>query len=133
MSDFTLRYAGFHVDPGELKEGECTIRLAKREGAAAYPLLWFFVRDDEGVRLEIEGVPIAPNGSYTETGIGGRTWGFMRASSGVWVVSPSINVLPHPHYPGQTIVHAGEHPEIATSSWHHTPQVVGVPDGEAWQ
>jgi hypothetical protein len=131
MGDFTLRYAGYHVEPEDLKVNDCTIRTTTGENGAAYPRLWFYVLSDEGVALEMLGVPLAPNSTYSEGGPGGKTWGFTKTAAGVWQVAPSINVLQHPIH--GVIIHPGEHPEIKTSSWHHTPVVVGVPEGEPWQ
>jgi hypothetical protein len=134
MTDFDLRYVGYHVEPEDLKVNECTIRpTCVLNGNGVYPRLWFRVLDDEGQALDMLGVALAVNGSFAENGPGGRTWGFTRSSVGVWIVTPSINVLPHPRSPGEILIHSGEHPEIKTSSWHHTPSVVGVPDGEPWQ
>jgi hypothetical protein len=133
MSDFTLRYAGYHKPIEDLAVGECTVRpCAEPNGTTSY-LLWFYVLDDEGVALETLEVPIIPNGLFTPAGPGGRSWGFTRAGAGVWQVSPSINVLPHPVTPGAKFIHPGNHPTITTSHWHHTPEVLGVPEGEPWQ
>lgn len=131
MTDFTLQYAGYHIEPEDLKIGECTIRPTRTlDGQATYYRLWFYVARNTDGAPEMFGVALIVNGSFTESGPGGRSWGFTRASAGAgaWQISPSINVL------GVVSreTHAGEHPSLG-SVWHHTPIVVDVPDGEPWQ
>lgn len=120
----TLRYRGYHVDPGELAVDECTIRPAQGDHGMWWHLWARVIREDNGQPTNI-GCPLNVNGSYTADGPGGKTWGLTRSGASTWQVSPSINVLAH----GE--VHPGEHP--APSMWHQTPALVDVPDGEAWQ
>src|ERR1700691_5122469 len=108
----------------DLQLGECTIH---RCGTGWN--LWFYVtRETDGVPEDFV-VPVNPGGGYIENGPLGRTWGFTKSGSGVWQVSPSINVLDDA---GARAVQAGAHP-TTPSLWHQTPSVVGVPDGEPWQ
>lgn len=118
-----LRYAGFHVEPEKLALGECTVRGTQGDGAA-YWRLWFYVNRDSDGQPDMFGVPLNPNGGYSESGPGGRTWGLTRAEPGTWQVSPSINVLVHRE------IHPGEHQD--ESLWHQTPKIIGVPEGEPW-
>jgi len=132
----TLRYRGYHVDPGELAVDECTVRQCDgstfrmppgpgRQDGVDYWRLWFRVTNAVDGTPFIASVPINPNGSYAPDGPGGKTWGLTRSGPNMWQVAPSINVLAH----GE--VHPGEHP--SPSMWHQTPTLVDVPDGEAWQ
>ena len=124
----TLQYKGFGAFVDELGLNECTIHQCKELSGALSWRMWFCVaRETDGV-VKIFAVPLIPRGAYTETGPGGRSWGFQPQGGGVWQVSPSINVLDVSgceKYPG-------EHPALP-SLWHQTPSVVGVPDGEPWQ
>ena len=112
------------VEIDALGIGECTIRRAV-DGDVAYWRLWFCVARDSDAQVDVFSVPIHPGGGYEATPRWGKTWGFQRTGDGAWQVSPSINVL------GSRDPHPGEHPEA--SLWHHTPLVIGVPDGEIWQ
>jgi hypothetical protein len=122
---FELRYK-VCARIGDLQLNECTIRRAGLPPAGTFWWqLWFHVaRETDGV-AQFFAVPIIVNGSYTETGPGGRSWGFVNQGSGTWQVSPSINVLDEVTRQGQV--------EVRGSLWHQTPSVVGVPDGEPWQ
>ncbi len=107
-----------------LLANDCTIHRAA-DAKARWWLLWFYVaRETDGV-LESFAVPVNPNGPYTESGPGGRTWGLTRTGGGVWQISPSINVLNS----GER--HPGPHPSLP-SLWHQTPAIVGVSDNEPW-
>lgn len=123
----TLRYRGFEVAPEDLAIGECTVRPTRApNGGALYWRLWFLAaRETDGVP-EMFGVPLNPNGAYTENAPGGKTWGLTKTSPGTWQIAPSINVLE------SRVLHPGEHP-TEVSVWHQTPAIVGVPDGEPWQ
>ena len=120
----TLRYRGYHVDPSELAIGECTIRPAGNEHGTWWHLWAYVLREDNGQPVII-GCPLHVNGGYSESGPGGKTWGFTRSGPNTWQVAPSINVLVH----GE--VHPGDHP--SPSMWHQTPAIVDVPDVETWQ
>jgi hypothetical protein len=118
-----LRYRS-SVDVEALAIDECTIHGAGNDGGARWWNLWLCVnRETDGV-ADYFVVPVLPNGAFTESGPGGKTWGLSRAEPGAWQVSPSINVL------NTGAVHPGEH--AAPSLWHQTPKIVGVPEGEAW-
>jgi hypothetical protein len=123
-----LTYRSF-VSVEDLTPNECTIRRASRQdGSAKFWNLWFYVaRETDGV-LEAFVVPVIPNGVYTESGPGGRSWGLNHSSPDTWQISPSINVL---NDDDARRVQVGESP-TGQSLWHQTPAVVGVPDGEAW-
>lgn len=133
MSDIALQYKT-HADRPyveDLQPGECCIRSAAQEGGEPWWMLWFCVMRDGTNTREVAAVPINVRGEAEEHGPGGRTWGFKLDVGGVWQVSPSINVLDHPD---GLLVHAGEHPDTSlVSVWHHTPDVVYVPQiGEPW-
>ncbi len=114
----------------ELDLDECTVHRAGNSDGAKWWLLWFRVaRETDGVAEDFC-VPINPNGAYTPDGPGGKTWGLCRSSGPnewnecVWQVSPSINVL------GTKALHPGE--TDGPSLWHQTPEIICVPDHEAW-
>lgn len=73
-------------------------------------MLHFYGRAADG-RERTYHAPINPNGTHTDGGPLGRTWGLTRCGAGEWQVSPSIDF----------------------GDWHHTPKIVGVPEGEPWQ
>ncbi len=120
-----LRYRS-KVDVEDLAIGECTMHRAANSDGTRWWLLWIHVNRDNDGQPDDFAVPVNPNGSYIEAGPGGKTWGLTLTESGVWQVSPSINVLE------TGAIHAGEHP--ASSLWHQTPTIVGVPEGaiEEW-
>lgn len=117
----------------DLGVGECTVHRASDSHAARWWLLWFFVlRDSDGVP-EWFCVPVNPNGPYLETGPGGRTWGLTGLVGSAhptlpgtknWIVSPSINVLDD----RDAIAGTHERPSL----WHHTVEILAVPEDEAW-
>jgi len=107
-----------------LQVGECTIHRASGSSAARWWQLWFHVLRDSDGQPEIFCVPVAPNGSYSESGPGGRTWGLTSVGHGVWQISPSINVLDD----RDAIAGTHEHPSL----WHQTPQLIGATDKEVW-
>ena len=87
----TLRYkAG--ADQESLGVGECVVRGACKVSGARWWNLWFYVARDSDGAPELFAVPVAPNGTYTEDGPGGRTWGLTKTGPGTWQVSPSIDV-----------------------------------------
>ena len=126
MGDFELRYRA-DVLIESLAENECTIRPCALEGKRWWNL-WFYVARETDGGLEYFEVPIIARGSFTESGPGGRSWGFNPTAPGTWQVSPSINVLQTDE--GRS-VHPGPHPTLP-SLWHKTPSVSGIPDGEPW-
>lgn len=70
-------------------------------------------------------MPVAPGGSYSDRGPVGKTWGFTRRASGVWAVSPSIDVLVMREVrPGVL--------EVVGSAWHHNVSVSGIETVEPW-
>lgn len=107
-----------------LAVGEATIHRARSPGAAEWWNLWFWVIDAVDGQPMPVAVPIIPDGSFTETGPGGRSWGLSAASDG-WRVTPSVNVLND----GAKTVHPGEH--TVASHWHDYVTLVGVPSGSA--
>ena len=115
----------------ELGLDECTIRRARvMDGSRVWWHIWFHVtRETDGVP-DFFCVPISPNGVYTESGPGGRTWGLQPAGDGIWQVSPSIDVLDDLAVRAER--EGKPRPPESKSLWHKTPRVVGVPDGEAW-
>jgi hypothetical protein len=118
------------VSVGDLALGECTIRSTVAKSGKRWWSLWFYVaRETDGVP-EMFIVPVNPNGPFTESGPGGRTWGLTRTWAGVWQVAPSIDVLDDV---GSRAVLAGQpRPPESRSLWHQTPALVGVPEDEAW-
>ena len=118
------------VSMGDLALGECTIRRARALDGKCWWNLWFYVaRETDGIP-ERFAVPVNPNGSFTESGPGGRTWGLTRMAAGVWQVAPSIHVLDDA---GRGAILAGQpRPPESRSLWHQTPALVGVPEDEAW-
>jgi hypothetical protein len=124
-----LRYRSF-VDVDALEVGECTIH-AVGGPAPSFWHVWFRVNRDSDGQPAVFCVPVAPNGTYSENGPGGKTWGLTRSGVGAWQVAPSINVLATPCSKTNAQVVAGAHEN--DSLWHHTPMLVGVPDGEKWQ
>jgi hypothetical protein len=82
-------------------------------------------RDDDAQATIVLAVPIHVGGDYTEVGPGGRTWGCRKTASGIWQIAPSINV---------NIAREAFPQPVQQSIWHHTPEIVAVPDaGEPWQ
>jgi hypothetical protein len=73
-----LRYRS-HVAIEDLAPGECTVHAARNSAAVRWWNLWFYVPRETDGELEAFVVPVIPNGSYTETGPGGRSWGLARA------------------------------------------------------
>ena len=126
MSGDVLKYRSF-VMVEELAIDECTIHHATK-GDAKFLNFWFYVNRDSDGQPEVFCVPVIPNGSYTENGLGGRSWGLTRSGDG-WQISPSIDVYTDAD---AKAVRAGQ-PRHEASLWHNTPRVVDVPDGEAWQ
>ena len=120
-----LTYRGYHVPVEDLAVGECTVRPTRNSAGASWWALWFCVLRETDGQPDCFEVPINPNGSYSEAGPGGKTWGLTRSTPGAWQVSPSINVL------NTRDLHPGAHPS-APSLWHQTPMIVGVPEGEPW-
>jgi hypothetical protein len=131
VADVALIYRT-HIEAPEiesLKLGECCIRKCADALGNRWWNLWFFVRRDDDPNETIEvAVPINPGFGFPREGPGGKTWGFTKTEDGIWIVSPSIDVVrdvlirPHPNRHGNL-----------QSLWHHTPSVTGVPDGERWQ
>jgi hypothetical protein len=97
--------------PDDLQPGECVIR--KTVDTSVW-VLWFCALRDADGQQELFAVPVNPNGPYLEKeeGVRRRTWGLMKQDASTWQISPSI------HFVG---------------IWHHTPKIIGVPSGEAWQ
>lgn len=120
-----LRYRSF-VDVEELAVGECTVHRCSN-GQARWWLLCASVAAETDGHTMLIAVPVAPNGHYTDSGPGGKTWALTRVAAARWQVAPSINVLDLPDRP----LHPGPHP-TASSLWHQTPLVVGVDDAETW-
>ena len=75
-------------------------------------------------------MPVAPNGSFTESGPGGRTWGLTSAGNGRWIVSPSVNAKASGTV---KLIIPGHAQNPLPSIWHKNPVLVGVSDGEEWQ
>jgi hypothetical protein len=123
----TLQYHQ-HAQVEDLAVGECVVRHASDGADKRWWNLWFNVLRETDGQPEVFVVPVAPRQMYTESGPGGRTWGFHPVSEGVWQVLPSINVLDDD---GARQVVAG-HAPTSPSLWHQTPTVVGVPDDEPW-
>lgn len=119
----TLRYKP-NAQIEDLAVGECTMHSASSFPEVRWWQLWFHVlRDSDGLP-DVFRVPVIPGGLFTEFGPGGRTWGLTAQGDGVWSILPSINVL------DSRDAVAGTH--SSPSLWHQTPQVAGVPAGEAW-
>jgi hypothetical protein len=119
-----LVYRSF-VEVDSLVVDECTIH-ASVDGRRRFWHLWLRVLRADNGQPDTFCVPVAPLGPFNEHGPGGRTWGFGPLSdTGVWQVSPSINVL------ATKEIIPGHHP-TEVSIWHETPRVVGVPEGERW-
>ena len=127
MSGDVLKYRPF-VMIDDLSVDECTIHRS-RSVEATWWNLWLHVLRDTDSQSEIVCVPVIPNGSYTENGPGGKSWGLTRTEDGVWQISPSINVFSDEN--AKRI--RGGLPRHDQSIWHHTPKIVGVPSGESWQ
>jgi hypothetical protein len=122
-----LHYRSF-VNIEDLQLGECTIHRASSPDGKRWWNLWFYVARDTDGQPEAFVVPVMPNGSYTESGPGGRSWGLARTGDSTWQVSPSINVLDDA---SARAVVAGLAP-TGRSLWHQTPGIVDVPSTEAW-
>lgn len=119
-----LSYRSFaEVDLLELNE--CTIHRCTGGPGGDYWHIWFRVLRDSDGEVDTFCVPIIPNGNYTETGPGGKSWGFYHTGRMTWSPTPSINVL------NTRELHPGTHPDIP-SLWHQTPTVINVPDNERW-
>ena len=110
MGDVRLNYV-VRADADGLRPGQCTVRGASRDGRFFYALLFVVHRDDRPAETTTIRVLINIGGAFDGHGVGGRTWGFQKVGDGLWSVSPSIDVGPE---------------------WHHTPDVVGVPDEPPW-
>ena len=89
---------------GMLDIDECVIKAVGNVW-----LLAFYVRTTEGNEQTFR-VPVNPNGAPVEAGPLGRTWGLTRCGAGEWQVLPSIDL----------------------GTWHQTPRIIGVPEGEPW-
>jgi hypothetical protein len=132
VSDFVLQYVP-NTMIHDIAIGQCTIHRASGSTAARWWLLWFSVRRDTDGQQELFCVPVNPGGGYLDSGPGGKTWGLTCPSSAHqpdtgrkdWQISPSINVLED-----SRDAHPGPHP--SGSAWHHTPEILNVPDGEPW-
>lgn len=133
-----------HAQIEDLQENECTLHRAGDSNGNRWWMLWFNVRREDNGQLEDLAVAVAPGGSFTEGGPGGRTWGLTKTSSNTWEVSPSINVVDHKTWDRmagqesiQRVLVNGPVPEPFGGSswnsvWHQTPIIFGVPDGEPW-
>lgn len=124
---YELHYRPMSLMADELREDECLVHRAMREGAR-YWLFWWRTRRQTDGALELFCVPILPHEGYSEAGPGGRSWGVMRVGAGRWALSPSVNVLDDQG--GRQTV-AGFAP-TACSLWHQTPIFTGVPEDEPW-
>lgn len=122
-----------HAQIDDLAINEATVHRASGAGPARWWVLWFVALRDTDGQPETFCVPINPEGPFVEQGPGGRTWsiscpaGTMQAKADGthnWQISPSINVL------DDLGAVAGTH--LRPSIWHHTPEIVGVPDSESW-
>jgi len=130
MSALTYRS---HALIEDLAVNECTVHRASGSGSARWWQLWFNVLRDSDGQPEVFCVPVNPGGAYTENGAGGRTWGLSKPQASTfehapgtsnWMVSPSINVLND----GDAVDGTHAHPSL----WHQTPELLNVPDDEAW-
>lgn len=118
-----------HTRIEDLRPNECTIHPAADGSGKRWWLLWASVyRDDRAGELIDIAVPVNPGHGYVENGAGGRTWGLANVGGGTWRASPSINVIDES---GARWLHPGVH-EAAPSIWHHTPDIIGVPDDDPW-
>lgn len=107
----------------DLLVGECTMHRAVTASGERYWHMWFRVnRETDGLAFDFV-VPMNVNGSFTENGVGGKTWGLLRNGE-LWQVLPSINVV------NTGELHPGEH--ALPSLWHQTPAIEGVPADEPW-
>lgn len=97
-----------YVERGVIDLNECCIVPVKAPSPAW--LMHFHVRTTDGHGQTFR-VPVNPNGPSLENGPLGRTWGLTRSAPGKWQISPSIDF----------------------GNWHHTPEIVDVPEGEPWQ
>lgn len=62
----------------DLEIGECTMHRAITSGGSRYWHMWFRAnRETDGQPFDFC-VPMNPNGNYTESGVGGKTWGARR-------------------------------------------------------
>jgi hypothetical protein len=95
----------------KLVPGECTIRPTSAGAGHCWHLVMMVSRASTGEPWRLR-APVNPNAGPSEDGPCGRSWGLMRAGSGEWQISPSIDFGP---------------------DWHQTPTITGVPDGEPWQ
>jgi len=114
---FILRYRSM-VYVEALAENECTIHRAVTQKGERYWLLWFYVKRVDNDSLEDFAVPVIPNGVYTESGPGGRSWGLNKVMERDWQISPSI------HISGSKEIDA-KMPNSKTI-WHATPLIVEV-------
>ena len=126
MSDISLQYKS-HAMIDSLRLGECTIHRAGNSNGSKWWNLWMCVARDSDKQEDYFCVPVNPNYDLVPNGPGGRHWGLKKTGAGIWTVTPSVNVLSNNH------VYPGPHPNRITSLWHHTPDIVFVPDGESWQ
>jgi len=116
MVDAVLRYVDRLLD--ELAPGECTFRRARLADGTRQWRLWFVVLNevepDAGVRTLLS-VAIAPGGPAVDAADPTtRAWALTRVATGRWAwdVAPSIN---------------------ARDVWHHTPQIIDVPEPPPWE
>lgn len=103
---------------------ECTMHRASGSNSARWWQLWFLVRRRDNGQPQCLSVPMNPNGPYLPLGPGGKTWSLTRIASGIWQVSPSINVLADGN-----ATDTANHPALL---WHETPEIINVPDDEPW-
>lgn len=112
MADSVLHFLS--VDLDDLMEpGTCTVRRCKNPDGSTDWRLWFVVRDEIGPdvgTIVLLSVALNVGGGYVDGTP--RRWGFIRAGSRVWQVSPSIDVA---------------------DVWHHTPMVVDAPEPAPWE
>jgi hypothetical protein len=120
---FELRYRSM-VYVEALAENECTIHRAVSANGARYWLLWIYARRVDNGQLDDFAVPVIPNGSYTEEGPGGKSWGLVKVADGEWQISPSIHVTKDKEVNARL-------PD-SKSLWHETPRIVGVSKNEPW-
>jgi len=102
-----LRYRPY-AERGALDLNECCIVPGVCGDARGW-MLHFYGRTTDG-HEQTWRVPVNPSCPHIEDGPLGRTWGLTRCGPGEWQISPSIDF----------------------ADWHHTPKIVGVPDGEPW-
>ena len=121
----TLAYKSHSLIEG-LSLDECTMHRASGSNSARWWQLWWRVSRTSDGQPQIFCVPVNPNGPYLPLGPGGKTWGLTKTASGIWQISPSINVLA-----SGDATDAANHPRVP-SLWHETPAIINVPDAEPW-